>query len=159
MKHNVQKLYKQYGFVIYGRCEQILHNQEDAWDATQEVFMKLITHYDTIKDKQKVVSWIYSAATNYCFNQLRRQKKWSSHVDVEQISRESRIEQRLSAKQLIDHALQFHSPKVHQAVYFTYIEQLEQKEIQKITGQSPATIRRNLQKFKASLRALSNRAD
>ncbi len=43
------------------------------------------------------------------------------------------------------------------AVYYTYIENLNQREIQKITGQAPATIRRNLKKFKESIPYLKKR--
>jgi DNA-directed RNA polymerase specialized sigma24 family protein len=46
---------------------------------------------------------------------------------------------------------------VKDAVYYTYIEELDQREIGKITGQSPATIRRNLKKFNNNLPAIRKR--
>ena len=54
-------------------------------------------------------------------------------------------------KLVIQKILSTHNKKVQDAVYYTYIERLNQKEIQKITGQSPATIRRNLNHFKKSM--------
>ena len=79
----IDTLYRTYGFIIYGRCIRILGDREDARDAMQVVFMKLLQAYATIRDKEKVVPWIFRAAQNHCFNILRDRRKLAGDVDVE----------------------------------------------------------------------------
>jgi len=50
-----------------------------------------------------------------------------------------------------------HNKKIQDAVYYTYVEELNQNEIQRITAQSPATIRRNLNRFKNSMKNIKKR--
>jgi len=150
-RSEIDKLYKAYGFIIYARCMQILHDREDARDAMQVVFMKLIQAYDSIRDKEKTVPWIFRAARNHCFNLLRNQKKYSDDIAPEEL-RDMAIDQELlTKKDLVVRIMRQYSGKVQDAVYYTYVEEFEQREIYKITGQSPATIRRNLKRFRDGL--------
>ena len=44
----VDRLYKAYGFMIFGRCMRLLGSRDEARDAMQVVFMKLLQAYATI---------------------------------------------------------------------------------------------------------------
>jgi RNA polymerase sigma-70 factor (ECF subfamily) len=150
----IKDLYERFGFVIVGRCRQILRDPDDAADAMHEVFMKFIEQYETILDKEKTVPWLYTASANYCFNILRKKKRFSTGVKVEDIpssSPQSLFDNDLSNRQIIQQALGIHDRKVQEAVYYTYVEKLSQSEIQQITGMSSATTRRHLRKFENSL--------
>jgi RNA polymerase sigma-70 factor (ECF subfamily) len=147
----VKDLYERFGFVIFSRCRHILRNTEDSRDAMHEVFMKFVEQYETIRDKEKLVPWLYSASTNYCFNVLRKKKRFSSEVTAEDTQSPSDTEHELSTRQIIKAALDFHDRKVREAVYYTYVEKLTQEEIQQVTGMSAATTRRHLRKFEQSL--------
>ena len=150
---DIQQLYEKYSFMIYGRCLKILSSPEEARDAMQVVFMKLINKYDTIRDKSQVVPWIFRVAQNYCFNELRSNKKFRDSVETDEVAAIDDFDARLSKKQIISTIMGRVSKKIRDAVYYTFIEELNQREITKLTGQSPATIRRNLQKFRELLPA------
>jgi RNA polymerase sigma-70 factor (ECF subfamily) len=138
-----------------GRCRQILRDPDDAADAMHEVFMKFLEQYETIRDKEKTVPWLYTASTNYCFNILRKKKRFAPEAEVENIpsssSHQTGIDNDLSNRQIIQMALGIHDRKVQEAVYYSYVEKLSQEEIQQVTGMSPATTRRHLRKFENSL--------
>jgi RNA polymerase sigma-70 factor (ECF subfamily) len=153
----IRDLYEKYGFLILGRCRRILGSEQEAWDALQDVFVKLIENYETLRQKQRVVAWVYTAATNHCFNLLRRRKRMVREGEYDEMRSHEDLEQRLSARDIITHVMRWHGVKVRDAVYYTYVEELDQREIQKLTGQSPATIRRNLKRFKDSLPAIKKR--
>ncbi|MBD3421333.1 MAG: sigma-70 family RNA polymerase sigma factor [Chitinivibrionales bacterium] len=146
-----RELYETYGFVIYGRCLRILGSPQDAQDAVQIVFMKLIQNYDSIRNKQRIVPWIYTAAKHHCFNLLRKRRKFIDNDQYVELPSPERFEQEVDNRMLIDIIMRHHSPKVQEAVYYTYVERLNQNEIQRVCGQSPATVRRNLKTFKESL--------
>jgi RNA polymerase sigma-70 factor (ECF subfamily) len=143
----IKELYEKYGYVIYGRCRRILGDGDEARDALQAVFLKLIENQEVIRQPERIVSWIFTAASNHCFNILRSRKKFNLAVEPDTLDGSDHFEKRHSARQIINLLLENQDRKTQQAVYYTHVENLDQKEIQKLTGQSPATIRRNLRKF------------
>ncbi len=153
----VKELYEKYGFIIYGRCIRILRSEDDAKDAMHEVFLKLLDNINKFPDNTHIIPWIYTVARNHCFNILRGRKKFASISDLDRLSLKQETEKAYGEKMLIEQVLNVHNKRVQEAVYFTYMEKLNQKDIQKITGQSPATIRRNLNRFKKSIPHLKKR--
>jgi RNA polymerase sigma-70 factor (ECF subfamily) len=154
-----RELYDQYGFLVYRTCLKILGSTEDAKDALQTVFLKLMEQYATITDKEKIIPWIFAAAKNHCFNVLRFRKKFAGCRDADTVAAESggQPDESIAAKELVRLAFLNHSKDVRDAVYFTYAEAFDQEEIRKLTGQSPATIRRNLHRFRDSLPSIRKR--
>jgi RNA polymerase sigma factor (sigma-70 family) len=163
MAHNAEaaeKLYRQYGFLINRTCLKILGSPEDARDALQAVFLKLLEQYDSIQDKERVVPWIFTAAKNHCYNVLRFNKKFlNSQAADETAAQGSGADESAAAKEMVRLAFRDQPEKVRDAVYYTYAEEFDQMEIQKLTGQSPATIRRNLKRFKESLPTIRKRLE
>jgi RNA polymerase sigma-70 factor (ECF subfamily) len=158
-KELAKRLYGQYGFLINRTCLRILGSEDDAHDAVQDVFLKLLKQYASIHDKEKVVPWIFNAAKNHCFNVLRYNKKFIGSRDADETSGDDGFEEKLSTRELIRFVFRNHSKNVRDAVYYTYVEQFDQRDIQKLTGQSPATIRRNLKRFKNSLPSIRKRLE
>jgi RNA polymerase sigma-70 factor (ECF subfamily) len=152
-----KELYEKYGFLIYRTCVHILHSEDDAKDALQTVFLKLLECHGSIKDPERVVPWIFNAAKNHCFNFLRYQKKFNHAAEVQDIEYADRFDERTGDKEIIRLIFKNQGKKVRDAVYFTYIEGFDQREIRRLTGQSPATIRRNLHRFKKSISSIKKR--
>ena len=147
----IDRLYRAYGFMIYGRCLRLLGSKEEARDAMQVVFMKLLQAYNTIHDKEKVVAWIFRAAQNHCFNLLRNRKKFATEVEAAELVDSQNSYESFTSRELIEKVLERFNDDIGAAVHYTFIEGLEQQEIQRLTGQSPATIRRNLKRFRDGL--------
>jgi RNA polymerase sigma factor (sigma-70 family) len=155
-----EKLYRQYGFLISRTCQRILGSPDDARDALQAVFLKLLEQYDSIQDKEKVVPWIFAAAKNHCYNVLRFNRKFlNSQAADDTAAQSTAADESVGAREMVRLAFRDHPRKVRDAVYYTYAEEFDQQEIQKLTGQSPATIRRNLKRFKESLPSIRKRLE
>lgn len=75
----VVRLYREYGPVVYRRCLRLLGDKEQARDATQEVFVKLLREERLTGEASEVLPWIYRVATRHCLNLRRRlrQGRWS----------------------------------------------------------------------------------
>jgi RNA polymerase sigma factor (sigma-70 family) len=158
-KHAAENLYKQYGFLIHTTCLRILGSEDDAKDAVQVVFLKLLEHYDSIRDKERVVPWIFNAAKNHCFNVLRFDKKFRGSIESDDTPGNDGFAEKITAREIVRLVFKSHGKNVRDAVYYTYVEGFDQEEIRKLTGQSPATIRRNLKRFKDSLPAIRKRLE
>jgi len=155
---DIQALYERYAFVIFGRCRKILRSEDDARDAMQAVFLKLIEHVDSLRAPEAVVSWIFQAAQNHCFNMLRERKKYADAEALEYVAAAGPdAERTLGDKELVRMLTAGVPKKIRDAVYFTFVDELSQEEIRRVTGQSPATIRRNLGWFRRHVDKLKNR--
>jgi RNA polymerase sigma factor (sigma-70 family) len=146
-----KQLYEKYGFIIYRTCLRILHSDDDAKDALQTVFLKLLEERNAIHDPKRIIPWIFKTAKNHCFNMLRYNKKFMQAIESDTVPCAEKNYETIESREIIKLIFKNHNKKVRDAVYFTYMEQFDQREIQKLTGQSPATIRRNLHRFKKSV--------
>jgi RNA polymerase sigma-70 factor (ECF subfamily) len=146
-----KELYEKYGFLIYGRCIRILGSKEDAQDAMHDIFLKMVEKYDSFNNREHIVPWIYTVSKNHCLNVLRKNRKVVVFSEETVTGGEKSAETVVGKREVIDYIMKNHNKKVQDAVYYTYIEELDQKEIQKVAGQSPATVRRNLKRFKESI--------
>src|SRR4051812_43537692 len=69
-------------------CERLLGDAEEARDAVQEVFLKLLVKAGGFRPRALVSTWLYRIAVNHCLNTLRRRRlrRWVSlsvHEDDE----------------------------------------------------------------------------
>ena len=67
---------------IYSLAYNITHNQMDAQDVTQEVFLTIFRKAHTFKGKSAFSSWVYRVALNSVYMKLRSKKKDQS-ISVE----------------------------------------------------------------------------
>ncbi|MCL2183521.1 MAG: sigma-70 family RNA polymerase sigma factor [Chitinispirillia bacterium] len=67
---DAEKLFKQYWVMVFRRCQSLLNDDESAYDAAQEVFMKVLEHADTLRADYPS-SLLWRMATNHCLNVLR----------------------------------------------------------------------------------------
>lgn len=71
MKINVEQFYTKYGPMVLRRCRFLLKNEEQALDAMQEVFVKVLQKAEVL-DERAPSSLLYTIATNICLNELRK---------------------------------------------------------------------------------------
>jgi RNA polymerase sigma-70 factor (ECF subfamily) len=64
---------ERFGPMVYRRALSILRDPEDARDAAQEVFLKLINSEFALRDEAS--SWFYRVTTNLCLNRLRARRR------------------------------------------------------------------------------------
>jgi RNA polymerase sigma-70 factor, ECF subfamily len=70
-------LYERFRRPIYTYMYRLLGNQEDAADATQEVFLRACMHWEKLRDRESLGEWLYRVATNLCVDLLRKRKRLS----------------------------------------------------------------------------------
>ncbi len=70
-------LYERFRRPIYTYLYRLLGNQEDAADATQEVFLRACMHWEKLRDRESLGEWLYRVATNLCVDLLRKRKRLS----------------------------------------------------------------------------------
>ncbi len=70
----IADLYDRYAHVVFHRARQILRNDEEAQDAVQETFARVIHHWEDFRHEASPLTWMYRISTNWCLNQVRNKK-------------------------------------------------------------------------------------
>ncbi len=66
---DVASLSRQYGPMVLRRCRQLLRDEDEALDATQDVFVRVIERRRAL-DARYASSLLYRIATNVCLNRM-----------------------------------------------------------------------------------------
>lgn len=68
-------LYRRYAPKVFGKCISILRDGDEARDAVQDIFVKIMLNLGNFGEKSQISTWIYSITYNYCIDQIRKRKK------------------------------------------------------------------------------------
>lgn len=83
-EHTFKLFVEQYHQLVINVCNNILNNQDDALDVSQDVFIKIYESIDSFKGESKITTWLYRISVNKSLNYLRSKKnqKWFSGLDL-----------------------------------------------------------------------------
>lgn len=72
---DIARLFRTYGPLIFQRAFRLLGQREDAEEAAQEVFIRVLKAADDYDDQEKMLNWVYRITTRYCLNRIRDRKR------------------------------------------------------------------------------------
>lgn len=67
---------------VYGLSFRFMGNDADAWDATQEVFIRLMRKASQFQGRSAFSTWLYRMCVNVCKDQLRKKKRLPDPTEV-----------------------------------------------------------------------------
>lgn len=70
-----EELVLQYQDKVYALAYRYMGNEEDAYDMSQEAFIKAYRSLRSFKGNSSFGTWIYRVATNVCLDELRKRKR------------------------------------------------------------------------------------
>lgn len=70
-----EKIVYTYEKKIYNIAYNMFTNEQDAYDATQEVFIKLYRNIHSFKFDSSFATWLHRIAVNTCIDEYRKKKK------------------------------------------------------------------------------------
>ena len=150
MNIDIQACYEKYAPMIFRRCMKILRNEEDALDAAQDVFVKMLSSQSRLHG-QFLSSLLYTMATNTCLNRLRGQKKQVfDNQDPETLfpAINDREFEKIEAGMLMDLILDGESESTRTICFMYHSDGMSLREIGKLMGLSISGVRKRLTKFK-----------
>ena len=71
----IHSLYQGYRGNVLRWARQLLHNDQAAEDAAQEVFLRLLDVNERVLRHPEPVAWLYRVTTNLCLNRLRDEQR------------------------------------------------------------------------------------
>ena len=70
-----EKLVQRHQNRVYRMAHQMLGNEEDAWDASQDIFIKVYNARQTYVTDAKFTTWLYRIANNAIIDKIRQYKR------------------------------------------------------------------------------------
>ncbi len=154
---DLQQLYDRYAHVVYRRALGILGNEEEAADAVQETFARVIVHYDGFRKESSPLTWMYRISTNYCLNRMRnrstRAHKRLRHKEAivgDGFSRGGA--EHWEAEETIRRLLEDTDEETRRMVIHLFFDEMTRQETARMLGISVPTLRKRLRIFLSSAR-------
>ena len=154
-------LLDRYTMLLLGVCMKYLKNEEEARDAVQQIFLKVLTEVSKYKiDYFK--SWLYMVAKNHCLMKLRgsqgRQMKELKELAIEdQETDKTELLANENAYNLLEEAIDELSEEQKQCVTLFYLKKYSYQQITDVTGFTPMQVKSYIQNGKRNLRMLLER--
>ncbi|MFN2370801.1 MAG: RNA polymerase sigma factor, partial [Candidatus Krumholzibacteriia bacterium] len=76
------ELYVRYRRRVYLWCHGYAHDEDEAVDLTQEIFIKVFTRIGGFGGRARFSTWVYAVARNHCLGRLaRRGDVWRRRLE------------------------------------------------------------------------------
>ena len=147
---------ERYTLLLYGVCMKYLKNPEEARDAVQQIFLKVITELHKYKVSY-FSSWVYMIAKNHCLMFLRNHKKGvpvdliAEPIEKPEDSDPLKNEHLLNE---LEQALQHLNKEQEICIRLFYLERKSYQEIAEKAGFSLLQVKSHIQNGKRNLRLL-----
>jgi RNA polymerase sigma-70 factor, ECF subfamily len=136
----------------------------DDWsadDLTQETFIRIQRHLDTVKDPAKVSAWIFRIAHNLCQDHFRASKKSARDANRIEVQwhgfRASPLQKKLEQDQMgrcVQEKMDFLPPSYRAVLVLADMMSFSTQEIAEILGISVANVKVRVYRARARLRAI-----
>jgi RNA polymerase sigma factor (sigma-70 family) len=149
-------LLERYTLLLYGVSMKYLKDPEEAKDAVQQIFLKVITELHKY-EVSYFSSWIYMIAKNHCLMKLRKQKHDISVDHVAEPAIETEFPDPLKDDRLLmnlQEALQHLNPEQKICIRMFYLEKKSYQVIASETGYTYVQVKSYIQNGKRNLRLL-----
>jgi RNA polymerase sigma-70 factor (ECF subfamily) len=147
---DLEVYYVRYGPMVLRRCRKMLRDEQSAFDAMQEVFVKLLVHKDRL-DGRYPSSLLYTIATNHCLNRLRDERRRGETVRLPldgEIAGRPLEDPEAKLRGLLDPILKEEREDTRRMAYLYFIDGLSLEKIALEMDMSVAGIHKRLRKLR-----------
>ena len=150
---DVEELYQRYGPMVMRRCRQLLKEENEALDATQDVFVQILKRRDRL-EMTYPSSLLYRIATNQCLNRIRdgqRRATMPGDGFLERVAVLDDTEPRLEARSVLERLFGRHQESTRTMAVLHFQDGMTLEEVAGEVGMSVSGVRKRLRGLRASL--------
>jgi RNA polymerase sigma-70 factor (ECF subfamily) len=148
----LRELYVRYAPILHHRARGILGTDEDAADAVQDTFARVLRHHESFRGAASPLTWLYQVNTNGCLNKLRDRK---GHARKHQDHREDILgDEAVDADALAEvdvgvvrDLLADSDDETRRVVIHLYFDDMTREQAGAMVGISQPTLRKRLDAF------------
>jgi RNA polymerase sigma factor (sigma-70 family) len=161
-KGYVGKLFQRHKHLVVGACMKYLKHQEEAKDASMDIFEELLSKL-LEHEVKNFKSWLYSLTRNHCLMKMRKHKG-VSEVDVQSEKIENQFMESPGFEHLVDvkqdesqillNAIAQLKDGQRECIRLFYLKELSYKEVSENTGLDLKQVKSNIQNGKRNLQLI-----
>jgi RNA polymerase sigma-70 factor (ECF subfamily) len=151
---DVGALSLRYGPMVLRRCRQLLRNEDEALDACQDVFVRLVERRRRLTP-QYPSSLLYRMATNVCLNRIRDRGRRGDDADIERLEAIACLAEpggRSHARLLLDWLFARHPASSRTIAVLHYLDGLTLEQVAEESGLSVSGVRKRLRKLREDMK-------
>lgn len=153
---DIEALYRRYGDMVHSRCRALLHNDADAQEVAQEVFLRVWRYRDSFRGEASPVTYLYKVTTTTCLNRLRTLRRHPEDIVDEMPAAASLAQARpdtaldvASTRQLLDKILAEEDERTVSCLVYHHVDGMTHEEIGEILGLSASAVRKRIGVFRS----------
>ncbi|MFC2160472.1 RNA polymerase sigma factor [Acidobacteriota bacterium] len=151
-----EAFYTLYGPMVMRRCRRILKDEQSAFDAMQEVFLKVLQKKKTLRVTHPS-SLLYRMATNTCINRIRSERKHEikKYLDIFQNTSFFEMqEEEITAKYLFEFVLKKEKGTTRKIAVMYFLNGMTIKEVAETIKLSTSGVHKHLEKLKRAIKKM-----
>lgn len=151
---DIEAYYIRYGPMVLRRCRRILKDEQAAYDAMHEVFLKILLNQNKLTGAHPS-ALLYRIATNTCLNRIRNERKHETrkYLDIlHNISFFENQEEETSARILLEYVLKQEKESTRNIAVMYFINGMTIKEIAATMKLSVSGVHKHLEKLRRRVR-------
>ncbi len=150
---DVDELSRRYGPMVFRRCRQLLRSEDEAIDACQDVFVRLLENRARLHAGHPS-SLLYRIATNVCLNRIRDRGRQPETPDEELLFRIASAGTPAGgsdARLLLDRLFGRHPESTRTMAVLHFVDGLTLEQVAAETGLSVSGVRKRLRGLRQTL--------
>lgn len=153
---DVEALSHRYGPMVLRRCRRLLRDEDEAMDACQDVFVRLLESRERLEARYPS-SLLYRIATNVCLNRIRDQRRRPTTDDEAVLLRIASAETpgaREEATVMLDRLFGRHPVSSRTIALLHYMDGLTLEQVAEVVGLSVSGVRKRLRGLRHTLKEM-----
>ncbi len=151
---DIEACYARYGPMVLRRCRGMLRDEQAAFDAMQEVFLKVLARRKKLSGDYPS-ALLYRIATNTCLNRIRDEKRHDLRRYVHVLRRDDPAEHlgdAGSARNMLEHILDREKGATRNIAVMYFIDGMTLKEIGAAANLSVSGVHKRLERLRRRIR-------
>jgi RNA polymerase sigma-70 factor (ECF subfamily) len=147
---DLEAYYIRYGPMVLRRCRRMLGDEQAAFDACQEVFVRLLVYRRKLEDRFPS-SLLYRMATNHCLNLIRDRKKEGKSIplpEAGEIPSRSLQDPETTLRRLLDPVLREEKEDTRTMAYLYFVDGWSLQQIAENLEMSVTGVHKRLKKLR-----------
>jgi len=153
MNEEIVNIWNDLNKALINFINQKVKNFEISKDISQDVFLKVFSKIGTLKNKDKIIPWIYQITRNE-INSYFRKQEFGKEIEV--VDKPNILDENLTTEfsKCIQPMMNFLPSKYQEAIRLTEIEGVSQKELAKSLNISYSGAKSRVQRGREKLKSL-----
>jgi len=150
---DLDALWTRYGSLVLRRCRQILRDEDEALDVTQDVFVQLLRRRETLEIRFPS-SLIYRMATNLSLNRIRDRQRRPESFEEGRLADIAKLEDpdsAVHARHLLDRLFARHRASTRLMAVSHFVDGLTLEQVAREFGMSVSGVRKRLRALRETL--------